>query len=52
MYYIVEYECVKAYFKVRLDSKIFNKYNLALTKEWDSLKQSINYYEDSRYIVV
>lgn len=31
--YIMEYEAVKAYYKVRLDSKVFNKCNTELSQK-------------------
>lgn len=39
--YAVEYEAVKAHFKVRLDSKLFTKYNDELSRSWDNLKKKI-----------
>ncbi len=52
MYYIVEYECIKAYFKIKLDSKIFRKLNPSLSKEWDKIQKSIYIQEDMYHIVV
>lgn len=40
--YIIEYECVKAYFKVRLDSKIFDKMNSKLSQNWKDINKNIN----------
>ena len=39
--YAVEYEAIKAHYKVRLDSAIFNKYNDELSKKWDLLQKKI-----------
>ena len=39
--YAVEYEAIKAHYKVRLDSAIFNKYNDELSKKWDRLQKKI-----------
>lgn len=52
MYYIVEYECIKSYFKIKLDSKIFRKLNSSLSKEWDKIQKSIFIQEDMRNIIV
>jgi hypothetical protein len=52
MYYIVEYECIKSYFKIKLDSKIFKKLNPSLSKEWDKIQKSIFIQEDMHNIVV
>lgn len=40
--YILEYESIKAYYKVRLDSKIFNRNNPKLSEEWDEIEKSID----------
>ena len=32
---IMDYECWKSYYHIRLDSKFFDKYNDELSKEWD-----------------
>lgn len=39
--YVVEYESIKAHYKIRLDEKIFNRLNPMLSKEWDELKKKI-----------
>lgn len=39
--YVVEYEAIKAHYRIRLDEKIFNQLNPQLSKEWDELQQSI-----------
>lgn len=52
LYYIVEYECVKAYFKVNLDSNLFKKYNNALSEEWNNIKKEVSYYEDASHILL
>ena len=39
--YTVEYEAVKAHYKVRLDSKVFHKHNDDLAKKWDVIQQKI-----------
>lgn len=52
LYYIVEYECVKAHFKVKIDKKIFKKYNLILSDEWEVIRKNISYFEDSSTIVL
>lgn len=35
--YIVEYEAIKAHYKVRLDEKIFNKVNADLSVKWQNI---------------
>lgn len=40
--YCVEYECIKAHYKVRLDSKIFTKYNNTLSEKWNAIESKIN----------
>ena len=35
--YIMEYEAVKAHYKVRLDSKVFNKCNTELSQKWQDM---------------
>ena len=37
----VEYEAIKAHYKVRLSEKVFRKHHDALSHEWDSLCQQI-----------
>ena len=37
----VEYEAIKAHYKVRLSEKVFRKYHDALSHEWDNLSQQI-----------
>lgn len=39
--YCIEYECIKAHYKVRLDSKIFEKYNNELSEKWDRIASKI-----------
>lgn len=39
--YCVEYECIKSYYKIRLDSKIFQKYNHQLSNEWNQIAAKI-----------
>lgn len=39
--YSTEYEAIKSYYKIRLDSKIFRKMNPELSVQWESLKESI-----------
>ena len=41
--YAVEYEAVKAHYKVALDSKIYKKNNERLEKEWRELKSRLHY---------
>ena len=33
---VMDYECWKSYYHIRLDSKIFNKYNNVLSEEWEA----------------
>ena len=40
--YVVEYETVKAHYKVRLDSMLFNKYNSELSKRWETIETKIS----------
>ena len=39
--YVVEYEAVKAHYKVRLDSNWFNKHNEQLSSKWEAIKSKI-----------
>jgi hypothetical protein len=39
--YAVEYEAIKAHYKVRIDSKIFKKHNDELSRKWDIIRQKI-----------
>ena len=39
--FATEYECVKAHYKVRLNSKTFYKLNHDLSKEWDRLTEKM-----------
>lgn len=39
--YAVEYEAIKAHYRVRLDSTIFNTYNDELSQKWDAIQQKI-----------
>lgn len=38
LYYVVEYESIKSYYKVRISYYIFNKYNGQLSQKWDDIK--------------
>lgn len=40
--YVVEYEAVKAHYKIRLDSTLFNKYNPELSKKWEAIETKIS----------
>lgn len=40
--YVVEYEAVKAHYKIRLDSTLFNKYNPELSKKWEAIEMRIS----------
>ena len=42
LYYVVEFESVKAHYKVRLDSTWFNKHNLELSQKWAEISSKIN----------
>lgn len=35
--YVVEYEAIKAHYKIRLDQKIFNKMNGELSAKWQDI---------------
>lgn len=39
--YAVEYEAIKAHYKVRLDSTVFKEYNHEMSKKWDAIQQKI-----------
>lgn len=39
---ILEYEAVKAHYKVRLSSRIFNRSNARLSRKWNDLLQEMN----------
>ena len=39
----LEYEAIKAHFKVRLDSKLFDKLNDTLSSKWAEICQGIKY---------
>lgn len=39
--YAIEYEIIKAYYKVRLSQKIFSKHNDETTSEWDKICKKI-----------
>lgn len=39
--YCIEYECIKAHYKIRLDSRIFKKYNHELSKKWNGIYDKI-----------
>ncbi len=43
IYYTLEYESVKAHYKVRLDSNLFEKMNHDLTKKWEELEKLIKH---------
>jgi len=38
---VLEYESCKAYFKVRISTKLFKKMNTSLSKEWQNLEKQI-----------
>lgn len=40
--YVVEYETIKAHYKVRLDSALFNKCNPELSKRWEAIEAKIS----------
>ena len=40
---IVEYEVVKAYFKVQLDQKIYEKYRGEIANEWNEIEKTLNH---------
>ena len=42
LYYCIEYESIKAHYKVRLDSKVFAKYNRELSDKWDKIASGVN----------
>lgn len=42
LYYCIEYESIKAHYKVRLDSKVFAKYNCELSDKWDKIASDVN----------
>lgn len=42
LYYCIEYESIKAHYKVRLDSKIFQKYNHELSEKWERIVSDVN----------
>ena len=39
--FCTEYECIKAHYKIRLDSKIFIKYNHELSEKWNTISTHI-----------
>lgn len=39
--FCVEYESIKAHYKVRLDSKVFSKYNPELSEKWDKIATKV-----------
>ena len=39
---IIEYEAIKAHYKIRLSSKIFNKFNASLSNEWQEIEKKCN----------
>ena len=48
----IEYETIKAYYKVRLDTKLFNKYNAELSKQWDTIKNKISISSNEKSYIV
>lgn len=40
-YFCVEYECIKAHYRIRLNEAIFRKLNPELSEEWNSLSKQI-----------
>lgn len=40
---MIEYECLKSFYQLRLSSRIFKKMNAQLTVEWDSIQRKIKY---------
>lgn len=42
LYLSCEYEAIKAHYKVRLSTSIYNKYNAILTEEWDKMLSNIS----------
>lgn len=42
LYYCIEYESIKAHYKVKLDSKIFKKCNGELSDAWDKIVSNVN----------
>ena len=40
--YILEYEAIKAHYKVRLDEKIFNDNNDSLSEKWETILEHRN----------
>lgn len=47
--YILEYESIKAHYKVRINNKIFNLYNDELSKKWNELQSKIIINKDNNY---
>lgn len=45
----VEYEAIKAHFKIRLNSKLFHKLNPDLVTRWAEIKSRIRYNTESAY---
>ena len=41
LFYVLEYETIKAHYKIHLDSKIFNKINDKLSEEWLAICKKI-----------
>lgn len=39
----IEYEAIKAFYKVRLSSHIYKKYNKEITKKWNELRSKITF---------
>ena len=39
--HVIEYEAVKAHYKVRLESNWFNKHNEQLSRKWEEIKTKI-----------
>jgi hypothetical protein len=43
----IEYEAIKAHYKVRLQKRLFDKLNPALTVEWETILDKISYVEQN-----
>lgn len=44
----MDYECLKSYCKISISSKLFRKYNIQWSKEWDKLYQKIKKYNSQK----
>lgn len=40
-WFCVEYECIKAHYRIRLDESIFNKINPSISKKWEIISSQI-----------